>query len=306
MTIALPPDPVRSASAWGRSRCCRIADVTIALYSDDPALQRQPGGTSTRFLVEDTAPDVRVHATWGDLRQETCGAPIFDSGGLWQLFAEGDAYRFRFASPALGAAPYKVACFTRDFTDGQVILHRPYFFVHHLAAPLEYPLDELLLVHVLAQGKGLEVHACGVIDAAGHGHLFLGQSGAGKTTIAKLWQQEAGVTILSDDRIVLRQVDGQIWMYGTPWHGEAGLAWPARAPLTRLYFLRHGEANKLVPQRPSTSLGYLLACSFPPFYSVGALDFTLEFLAAVVKAVPGDELWFLPDRRIVACVQQAA
>ena len=45
-----------------------------------------------------------------------------------------------------------------------------------------------------------------------------------------------GVTILSDDRIAVRMKNGQPWLYGTPWHGDAGLASPAsspRAPLTR-------------------------------------------------------------------------
>ena len=85
------------------------------------------------------------------------------------------------------------------------------------AYPLEYPLDELLIINLLAQGRGVEVHAAGVIDPEGCGHLFLGQSGGGKTTISRLWQGVERAEILSDeDRIILRKEAGRIWMYGTP------------------------------------------------------------------------------------------
>lgn len=304
MPTSLLGDNTRSSGATASRRCCRIADITVALYSDDPTLQFQADDATTSFLIEDAEPDVCLHATWGDLRHEQGGNLLFDSGGLWQLVAADDAYHFRFTSPALGALPYKVACLSRDFTRGQVTLHRPYFPDGHCISPLEYPLDELLLIHALTQGKGVEVHACGVVDIHGQGHLFLGQSGAGKTTLAELWLQQPGVTILSDDRIILRHMDNRFWMYGTPWHGEGRLAWPARAPLTQLYMIRHGGTNALVPQRSTESLGALFACSFPPFYNFGALDFTLGFLEEVTNAVPCYELYFVPYASVVEFLQQ--
>ncbi len=167
--------------------CCRIADISITLRSDDPTLPLRVHEGMTAFLVEETEADVYIEAKWGALREKEDGAPLFDSGGLWQVFAADGAYRFRFASPAFGARPYKTAAFTRDFTHGRVTLHRPYFAAARPVCPLEYPLDELVLVHRLAQGCGVEVHACGIVDEQGQGHLFLGQSGAGKTTMARLW-----------------------------------------------------------------------------------------------------------------------
>jgi hypothetical protein len=255
-------------------------------------------------LVEAAAPDVHVHAVWGDLRATDTGTLLFDSGCLWQLYAEAATYCFRFASPAYGVLPYKVARFDSAFTAGEVCLHRPYFGSGGAVSPLEYPLDELLLINLLAQGRGVEVHASGIVDAQGHGHLFLGQSGAGKTTMTRLWQQEPGSTVLSDDRIIVRHLDKQFWMYGTPWHGEARLSSPARAPLSRVYFLRHGQHNALLPQRPTTALGRLFACCFPPFHNPAALDFTLGLLEEVTQAVPCYELGFLPNASVIAFLQR--
>src|SRR5205823_7896354 len=108
--------------------------------------------------------------------------------------------------------------------------------------PLDYPLDELLMISLLARGRGVEVHGCGVIDTNGVAYLFPGHSGAGKSTIARLWRDQ-GATILSDDRLILRLRDGRVWMYGTPWHGEEQFATAASAALSRIYFLQHAPFN---------------------------------------------------------------
>jgi len=255
--------------------------------------------------VREAEPDVRVRARWGNLAEVSGGRKLFDSGGLWQLFTANGALRFHFTSPAWGPLPYKVAWFDKEFASGEVLVHRPYFPPGHLVYPLEYPLDELLIIHLLAAGRGAEVHACGVVDASGQGYLFAGQSGAGKTTMARLWQKPEEITVLSDDRIILRYQAGQFWMYGTPWHGEAGLSSPARAPLKGVYLLRHGPSNRLVPLRRSSTAARLVACSFPPFYHSSGLDFTLGFLDQLVEAVPCYELSFTPDERVIALVRSS-
>src|SRR3989454_10494216 len=284
----------------------RIADLTIALTSEDPTLAVPPEGAMRRFLVEDGEPDLRLEARWGKLEGVSSGAPLFDSGGLWRLVAANGSLRFSFTSPALGPIPYKMASVDRGFTAGEVWLHQPYFPSTLPVNPLEYPLDELLLIHLLAAGRGVEVHACGVVAPNGQGYLFVGQSGAGKTTMARMWQKAegaGGALILSDDRIILRKIDGTVWMYGTPWHGEAALASPARAPLKGIYLLRHGASNALVPQRRSQAITRLLASSFAPLYSRDALAFTLGFFEQVARAVPCHELSFTPDERVVALVR---
>ena len=234
-----------------------IADITFALLTDDPDLKIGVDGAMNKFLVEEVEPDIRVHTKWKDLHMQIDGKMIFDSGALWQIYSENGSYLFRFTSSALGSLPYKVASFNRDFTSGEVSVNRSYFDPDKPIYPLEYPLDELMINNFLARGKGVEVHSCGIVDSQGLGHLFVGQSGAGKSTIARLWPDESDVTILSDDRIILRKKENTIWMYGTPWHGEAGLASPAKAPLTRIYFLKHGEKNELVVQKPSDSISRL-------------------------------------------------
>ena len=107
------------------------------------------------------------------------------------------------------------------------------------------PLDEVFMVHLLARGHGVEVHGGGVVLPDGRGWLFVGVSGAGKTTLSRMWRAEPDVRVLSDERIILREEGGEIWMYGTPWHGDGHIAEPGRARLDRVFFLRHGPRNAL-------------------------------------------------------------
>ncbi|MGH9365952.1 MAG: hypothetical protein ACRD1B_11930 [Thermoanaerobaculia bacterium] len=287
-------------------RCLSIGGVTLGLGSEHADLKLRFGRAAEDFLVDEAETDradIRLTVAWRQLEAEPRGEKLFDSGALWTLYRENGSHVFRFVSKALGEAPYRVARLNSDFTAGQVFLDRRFFQPHRPLDPLEYPLDELLIIHFLARGAGLEVHACGVADEGGKGFLFAGQSGAGKTTTARLWEKQAGVTILSDDRIILRKAEGRIWMYGTPWHGEARLASPARAPLTGLYFLRQANANELLPLPTIEAAAQLLAMSFLPFHSREGLASTLEFCEEILKETPCYDFRFTPDERAVEFVR---
>jgi hypothetical protein len=282
----------------------RIGDITIHIDSDDARLKLCVQGAAKQFLVSNSDADVNVRARLGELGLPPTGKKLFDSGHLWQLYRQERNYLFRFTSPAIGSLPYKQACFSPDFTAGEIVLHGDYLERNEPVDPLEYPLDELLMVNLLAQGRGVEVHACGVEDSDGHGYLFVGQSEAGKTTMARLWEKAGGALLLSDDRIILRCLEGRIWMYGTPWHGEAELASPARAPLSRIFFLLRRPKNELVPLMGAAAVARLMACSFVPFYSPSGLESTLAFYQEVTETIPCFDLGSVPDSRAVEFVRK--
>lgn len=281
----------------------KIADITMELIGDDPGMILCLEGAMNRFRIDKGHPDVRIRAGWGELAEDPAGRKIFDSGGLWRLYLNNGYYRFELTSPAVGKLPYTVALFNPDFTSGEVRLRPAFFSTHEPVYPLQHPLDELLMLNLLAKGKGVQVHACGVVDPTGRGYLFAGQSGAGKTTMARLWEKHAGVKILSDDRIILRQLDGKFWMYGTPWHGEAKFASSARAPLNQIFFLRHGQENERLPRAGAEAAALLFSCMFPTFYSPDGLDFSLAFSEAVNQSVACQELRFVPDQRVLQFIQ---
>ena len=161
------------------------------------------------------------------------------------------------------------------------------------------------MIHHLASGKGLEVHALGVVDEAGGGHLFLGHSGAGKSTSARLWQRREDIRILSDDRIILRRHEGQVWMHGTPWHGDAGIASPHSALLTHVYVLEQWPSNELLAMPRSAATAEIFARSFIPRHSPEALNFALQFIEQLAQELPCARFRFLPNQSAVEAIRDA-
>ena len=148
-------------------------------------------------------------------------------------------------------------------------------------------------------GRGVELHAAGLIDAQGRGHLFVGHSGAGKSTMTRLWEKEPGVVILSDDRIIVRRNDDGFRMYGTPWHGDARHASPGSARIFAIYLLEHGDTTQLAPLAAPQAVSSLFTRSLAAFYSQDAVSFTLGFINRLVEAVPCFQLPFVPDNRVI-------
>jgi hypothetical protein len=280
-----------------------IAGITIAL-SSDANLPIEIEGAARKFMGGGKPAEVRVHAAWGEPTEPDPAHLLFDPGkGLWRLYQMDGRKRFVFTSPHLGPLPYQSASFNDDFTEGAVEVRRDIFGPRLPLYPLQYPLDELLMVHLLSHGRGVEVHGSGIVTSDGVGTLFAGQSGAGKTTMAKLWLSEPDITILSDERVVLRQEGDDIWMYGTPWHGDGRIANQGRARLGRVFFLRHAARNQVASVSATASIARLFACGFAPFHHRDGLDYTLRFLEQVALRCDCRELGFLPDRSAVAFVR---
>jgi hypothetical protein len=280
-----------------------IAGITIALGSDRD-LPIEAEGAARKFVCDGRRPDVQIRAVWGEPAEPDPADLLFDPGkGLWRLYRIGRRRQFVFTSRLLGPLPYQSASFNESFTEGEIEIRRDIFGRRLPLYPLQYPLDELLMVHLLSQGRGVEVHGSGVVSPEGIGTLFAGQSGAGKTTMAKLWLSEPGVTILSDERVVLRQEGDDVWMYGTPWHGDGRIANQGRARLGRIFFLRPAAQNQIAPLSLTTTIARLFSCGFAPFHDAGGLDYTLQFLERVAERCACNDLGFRPDRSAVDFVR---
>jgi hypothetical protein len=115
-----------------------------------------------------------------------------------------------------------------------------------------------------------------------------------------------GVRILSDDRIILRLREGRIWMYGTPWHGDAGIASPDCAPLSQIYLLEHAKRNERIPLPQGHAAAELFSRSFVTHHSESGIRFTLDFLDRVARQVPCSIFRFVPDETAVEAIRRAA
>jgi hypothetical protein len=277
-----------------RRRCVRIGGISIGLSAtsaNDIRLTEE----LEAFESETPVCDIEISIEWAQELPRLENQRLFDSGSVWTLYANDTGFIFDFSTPILGKQPYKRLYATRDFCNARLLLNRACLSNTAGAYPLEYPLDELMVTNWLALGRGVEMHGCGLADRESAGLLFLGHSGAGKSTTSLLWKLLRDVQVLSDDRIILRELANQIWIYGTPWHGEGGFASPEKARIHQIFILEHGDKNEILPLAGNRAVAELFARCFPPFHGHRPLNFTLSFLHHIADSVPCYLFRFLPN-----------
>jgi hypothetical protein len=278
--------------------------VSVQIAGDDGA-DVALGFLLEPFRVDAGISDINIQVEWVPKLTPTPRRQLFDSGSVWRLYEDQAEFRFDFSAPILGEQPHKRLLIDRHFSEATLQINEGCFVgTPYAAEPLGYPLDELLIMHRLTQEKAIELHSCGIVRPDGNGNLFVGHSGAGKSTTTRLWTAHEDVQILSDDRIIVREDKvredtNQIFMYGTPWHGEAAFALPGRAPLERIFILEHGRGNVLNRLTKSQAVAELFARSFVPFHQHDYVNSALTFLEHVADSIPCYRFAFEPDQRAV-------
>src|SRR5262249_36623436 len=151
------------------------------------------------FRIESVCPDIRVCVEWVQSLPAERRLALFDSGTTWRADEKGGGFQVYFHSPALGCKTYKRLRIDGGLGEATLEMSRESFQnCPREADPLEYPLDELLIMHRLTQEKAIELHGSGIVRANGEANLFIGHSGAGKSTTTRLWTAVEDVEVLSD------------------------------------------------------------------------------------------------------------
>jgi len=279
-----------------------IAKVNFALHCNDmPVLVETQPASYTPFLTEKAVSgtgsltiDVVLNTKEFPSTEEL--TEIFEDCGSWSMSRKGDEY-YLVLNPSLPGGPECIAHFNPRFE--QVVIYCGDMDVVEVSGkkmvrnPFTYPMDQLLLMFMLAERKGALIHSSGV-DFHGRGYLLSGRSGAGKSTISRKFAL-AGHEVLSDDRIVVRKIDGKLRMFGTPWSGEAGIAGNKDLPLHGIFFLHHGEENFTKKISPAEAAERLMPVTSIPWYDENMMTKLLAFCEEIVSACPAYDLFFSPD-----------
>jgi len=225
--------------------------------------------------------------------------PVFDSEQTWALFRSEGKLVLQNAGLHTNLKPGRVLFLAPDLKSGDLYLGDD---SPQDVDPLGYPLNQVLWILLLSQRRGVLFHACGM-DDDGKGYLFLGNSGDGKSTTAKLWSDQ-GMAVLNDDRIIVREKNGELWMYGTPWHGDFKRHSCRGLPVRKLFFLNHGEKNSARPKSGAEAVSMLLTRSFSPFWDHQGMTLTIELCRRLAGQIPCYELAFLPDPGMIDFVRK--
>jgi hypothetical protein len=152
--------------------------------------------------------------------------------------------------------------------------------------------DNLLRIYSayrVLQTGGVVLHSAGlVID--GKAYIFVGRSGAGKTTLARK-ASDFGAKVLSDDINLLLPVENTYMAHSVPFTGEFGrspdhTSAHTEFPVAGIIFLEQGRALEVNPIRASEALSKMLVGS--PFVNSDEEESTRLFdvLSSLVRCIP--------------------
>jgi radical SAM protein with 4Fe4S-binding SPASM domain len=231
-------------------RYFRIADITIRVDSDLPFTDKTFSPKFKKFRADGPGEDMILLRHHFSLKELNLDEVIDDPGKEvyrhppWAIYSKDRSWIY------MGIAPQKrdktiycAAVFNEGHTRGRIYNSNSALFrrgtLHSLTM---FPSDQILLARVLADRQACFFHASGMI-INGKGLLFVGHSGAGKTTVAKMLKKHGEV--LCDDRIIVRRRPDGLSIYGTWSHGDLSDVSPASAPLSAVLFLEKSGENLL-------------------------------------------------------------
>ncbi|MBO4800931.1 MAG: hypothetical protein J5545_03600 [Bacteroidaceae bacterium] len=182
----------------------------------------------------------------------------FDCGGANHgvyLAADG-GYAFEISLPACEGGTLS-CCMTSNanFSRCHVVLTGQHLRQH------QFGLNNALMMafaFAAAEQDTLLVHAS-VIRNNGYGYLFTAPSGTGKSTHTHLWYKYIpGSDLMNDDNPVVRIVDGETRIYGSPWSGKTPCYRNIWAPVGAITRIEQKPENTIRRMAPVEAFAMLL------------------------------------------------
>ena len=90
-----------------------------------------------------------------------------------------------------------------------------------------------------------------VVSYQGKAYMFLGKSGTGKSTHSQLWLKHIeGTELVNDDNPVVRIIDGEARVYGSPWSGKTPCYRNVDYPIGGIVKLKQAPRNEIRRMKP--------------------------------------------------------
>ena len=260
----IPSDSLTIAS--GDRQTFVIAGVGARLTCDLAGRRLQLPGSYRPFRDASAPVALEAQVRVVSRLEPVAGELLFDSSLHWRAFRLEGSLCFELSHPP-SRELYCRMTVDPSFSRADIVFDEGAWLGLGAAAGLwllPHPLDQLLWAPALALRGVSLFHACGAV-LEGEALLFAGHSGEGKTTLARLLDDE-GMELLSDERVAVRRAREGFIAYGTPWPGEGDIVSTASYPLGGVFVLRKAEHHAIDPLSERSLAPELLARAIVPYY----------------------------------------
>ncbi len=253
-------------------------------------------------------PDIRISVDGNNSLSRFRRQKLIFKSEFWEICQWQDKIIFwdRFNGARLNQSS-RFAVFDQKLTQGKVFYtncHELHTNRHELNNPLSYPIGALLILNKLSQGRGIFLHASGIKDN-NKGYVFCGRSGIGKTTIAKLWQENNRGTVLNDDRIIVRKLSNKFYTYGGPWHTrDNSLISNEKVQINKIFFLKKSRNDFIRKINSKEAFEKIISQAYFAIWEESAIDFSFGFLSDLCRNIPCFELGFRSTPEIIDLIER--
>lgn len=179
---------------------------------------------------------------------------------------------------------------TCDFTvqvTTQMIAHEKQIAVEKVPEPY-YEITAILrsICEDMLSHSGFFLH-CSCLEYEGEAYIFTAKSGTGKSTHSRLWREVFSdkVTMINDDKPIVRLLDDKFYIYGTPWNGKHSISNNIKAPIKAIYYLAQSRDNKCVRCSPIDAISKILSQTVLPD-NKAEMTTLLNMLEKLVSDIP--------------------
>lgn len=264
------------------------------------------------FLTDKHAADVVLHVAC-DFKtrvRRPPAEPILETGEEGRFAEVRSTLNRLFAvDPYTPLVAFKNGCIAcrEDSSEAHVLIYGTRNFNN--PAGTFYKLFNMFSSLFFVEKDGLLLHGS-ALDCRGEGLLFLGRSGAGKTTVASQAPLEQ---VLSDDAPVIRKGGGEGFLiYATPFRQlHAFIPYHSddtnrKIPLKSIYFLRRSDKLHIESLGRAKALAETVGHHIHAFWLMSASLRKKAFLTCheLFGAVEARELYFAKDDRILEAITE--
>lgn len=266
----------------------RYGELVFRFTAADPSVRFRVPPEYEEFQV---SPAERVSCTvsWTlgrvDVPRETAGLTV----DVWENRRTPDGRDTTIFFRGHERAPYLSLAFEPGFERATVV-QDPDALGYATADIGFYPMAEMMACRLLSRIGAVDLHAS-TATFEGRAYVFMGHSGAGKTTMSEI-AIAAGAEILSDDRTIVAVRDGTPTAWGTPWHGSGRHTSSRVAPIQGIFLLVKDDHERVVPMSRHRAFKEMYIRLIHQKVTAPEVADALQTLEALVSIVPVAELHF--------------
>lgn len=194
---------------------------------------------------------------------------------------------------------YVLTC-SRDYSEMTLYISRkPYYeeVIQRWVTP-DIPMSSAIRAACeagMTMRDGMPLHAA-LVEKDGYGVVFLGPSGMGKSTQAKLWVEHQGADFIIGDRPGLRRIDGKWIGFGMPWDGKDGIKQQKQVPIRALISLEQAPENSIRRLSKQEAMIVLLNQVMMPMWDDAAMAQLTPLMGQLATEIPFYHLKNLPNK----------